>query len=164
MDKAFQFEETLRQGNKIIDTHFAPWAAKQGAEYVDVSGSELDRKYGIDGIIVNLKNGKARTVQVKKDSRMGETGNIYFEVSKINGAANKDVKAHLLYYIDPTTNTMYQMLLSEVQSQWDEIIEGVQLKAVASKKANGQQWVKGGYAVPLSKVKDLVKSFKEIQL
>lgn len=162
---AFNWEDTLEQGNKVIETHFIPWLQNQQVEFIDCGGSVLDRKFGIDGTIVNTATGKAKTVQVKKDSKIGKTGNIYLETTKIKPTTgNKQVRAQLIYFIDTETNTMYSMLTSELQENFEELIEGLQLKMVQTVANNGQRWAKGGHAVPLERFRETLSSFKEIKL
>lgn len=162
----YNFKESLEKGDAIVQNHFVPYLEKKGLIWLDVGGSVADRKYGIDGVMVNLESGASKTVQVKGDNLCHKTGNLYFETTKIIDTPSKGkmVRASLLYFINPQGNKMYRMSIRELQYSW-ESLKNVSLgsKSVTS-ESNGSTWDKVGHPVPICKLKEIIPSFKEIKI
>ena len=116
----------------------------------DVSGNSEYWYRDIDFIVTSPTTGAVKSFEVKWDSRINRTGNLYLEISSINSKGGKGwyqfCEADYLAYGDAVTQTFYIIPMLELRERVK------QLPCRLASCGNESQ----GYLVPLAAIKDIV--------
>ena len=96
-----------------------------GYEVLDVSGNPEYWDKDIDFVITSPTTGKVKTFEVKWDSRINSTGNLYLERSSINSKGGKGwfefCEADYLAYGDAVSGQFYMIGMQELREAADKL-------------------------------------------
>lgn len=97
----------------------------RGYEVVDVSGNPDYFYKDIDFIVTSSTSGLTKTFEVKWDSRINRTGNLYLELTNIYSKEGKGwfefCQADYLAYGDARTQTFYIIPLLELRERVNKL-------------------------------------------
>ena len=106
-----------RQGEKL----FQQIMENRNYKVEDVSGNEEYWDKDIDFIVTSSTSGLTKTFEVKWDSRINKTGNLYLEIANINSKGGKGwfefCQADYLAYGDASNGTFYIISLLELRDR-----------------------------------------------
>lgn len=106
-----------RQGELI----FSRKMIEAGFTVQDVSGNSEYWEKDIDFICNNPRTGNTRTFEVKWDSRINQTGNLYLELSNIHSKGGQGwfnfTQADFLAYGDAATKTFYIIPMDKLKEK-----------------------------------------------
>ena len=136
-----------KQGEKL----FQQIMQNKGYLVEDVSNNPLYWNKDIDFVITSPTTGVTKTFEVKFDSRLNKTGNLYLELVNINSQNGdgwyKFCQADYIAYGDAITNTFYIIPLLELREKVQHMPKRV---AQCGNDSVGQ-------LVALSSLKDIYK-------
>ena len=100
---------------------FAQTMTEKGYTVVDVSGNPEYWHKDIDFIITSPTTGAVKTFEVKWDSRIGQTGNLYLELTNIHSKGGKGwfsfCQADYLAYGDANAGFFYVIPMPELRER-----------------------------------------------
>lgn len=106
-----------RQGENL----FRQIMQHRGYKVNDVSGSPEYWEKDIDFIITSPTSGETKTFEVKWDSRINKTGNLYLEIANIHSKGGngwyKFCEADYVAYGDALNGTFYMISLLELRER-----------------------------------------------
>lgn len=97
----------------------------RGYEVIDVSDNPDYWYYDIDFVITSPTTGEVKTFEVKWDSRINSTGNLYLEYTSINSKGGKGwfefCEADFLAYGDAVSGQFYMIPMKELRQAVKEL-------------------------------------------
>lgn len=106
-----------RQGEQM----FQQIMKDRGYAVEDVSGNQEYWDKDIDFIITSSTSGQVKTFEVKWDSRINKTGNLYLEIANIHSKGSRGwfefCQADYLAYGDAANGTFYIISLLELREK-----------------------------------------------
>ncbi len=153
MSKKFSFQEQVKIAKEIEDKLYQYWEGLSSTVHlIDLRGKKKWEDYDVDFIHARLQHDviKFRTVEVKVDFRMCDTGNFFIEIGE-KGWLNKS-KAETIAYLNHGKGLMYYIpnkrlkdFIGDNRGAWD------------TRKVSTSDW--GGYEVEgvLVPYDDLIK-------
>ena len=110
-----------KQGEQL----FQQAMQNKGYKVVDVSNNPSYWNKDIDFVITSPATGATKTFEVKYDSKLNKTGNLYLELANINSKGGKGwfefCQADYLAYGDAITNTFYIIPLLELREKVEHL-------------------------------------------
>lgn len=138
-----------KRGEKI----FSRYLDMLGLEYKDVSDVTSYQKQDIDFVVMS-KTGKEWTVEVKNDTRIAQTGNIFFEtISNVhyssNGCFNKTT-ADAMVIVSESEKKLYIMTTKSLKTFVEDNKDHLKFRTTPGSNS-------AGFLVPVSALGDKIK-------
>ena len=110
---------------KIGEALFRDKMSAQGYKVEDVSNNSAYWDQDIDFIVTSPTSGLTKSFEVKYDSRINDTGNMYLELFNINSAGQrgwyKFCRADYVAYGDSKAQCFYVVPLAELRQRVEKI-------------------------------------------
>lgn len=111
----------MSNNGKLGENLFKQIMIDRGYAVQDVSSNSLYWEKDIDFIVTSPTSGLTKSFEIKWDSRINKTGNLYLELSNIHSKGGKGwfefCEADCLAYGDATTRLFYIIYLSELRDR-----------------------------------------------
>ena len=125
---------------------------QQGYQVQDVSANEQYFRKDIDFLITSPTTGQTKSFEVKWDTKINRTGNLYLEFVNKNSEASlgwwEFCKADYLAYGNAKTNTFLVIEMQQLRERFAQLPKRVGFCGDDS----------AGYLVHISQIKDLIKT------
>ena len=141
--------EIGKRGEKI----FSKYLDNLGLEHEDVSDVKEYQKQDID-FVVRAKTGQTWTVEVKNDTRIAQTGNIFFEtISNVhyssNGCFNK-TNADAMVIVSESEKKLYIVTTKNLKKFVEDNKEHLKFRTTPGSNS-------AGFLVPVASLGDKIK-------
>lgn len=137
---------------------------RAGEKVIDVSENPIYWKKDID-LIVKDNNSTQWGIEVKWDSRISETGNLYLEYYNENSINNKGwllfSEADIIFYGDSVNKCFYLFYLNDLKKYVNENKDQIKETSIIEHK-NYKSSISRGYLVSLNEISHLLIKKVEI--
>lgn len=116
---ASNFYSDLEQG-KITEGLVSARLCERGWRVIDVSDSAAHQRQGID--LIAMKNTEVRSIEIKRDNRIGETDNLFIELFCNGPGWFHNTAADYLFVHDTRRGKLYITEMESIRNYLDNYV------------------------------------------